>query len=60
MFNAANEIAVDAFLRERIPFLEIPEIVERTLEVFPPREPETLEDVLAADAEARRIAAERI
>ena len=60
VFNAANEIAVDAFLRERIPFLEIPEIVERTLEAFPPREPETLEDVLAADAEARRIAAERI
>lgn len=60
VFNAANEIAVEAFLRERIPFLEIPEIVERTLEAFPPREPETLEEVLAADAEARRIAAERI
>lgn len=57
VFNAANEIAVEAFLRERVPFLEIPEIVEKTLAAFPPREPESLEDVLAADAEARARAA---
>lgn len=57
VFNAANEIAVDAFLRERVPYLEIPEIVEKTLAAFPPREPESLDDVLAADAEARRRAA---
>lgn len=56
VFNAANEVAVDAFLRERVPFLAIPEIVEKTLERFPSREPETLDDVLAADAAARREA----
>ncbi|MGN0860544.1 MAG: 1-deoxy-D-xylulose-5-phosphate reductoisomerase, partial [Candidatus Spyradosoma sp.] len=53
VFNAANEVAVEAFLRERVPYLEIPEIVERTLASFPSREPESLDDVLAADAEAR-------
>lgn len=57
VFNAANEIAVEAFLRERIPYLEIPEIVEKTLASFPPREPETLDDVLAVDASARCFAA---
>lgn len=53
VFNAANEVAVEAFLRERVPYLEIPEIVERTLASFPSRDPESLDDVLAADAEAR-------
>jgi len=53
VFNAANEVAVDAFLREKIPFLEIPEIVEKTLAKFSPREPETLDEVLAVDADAR-------
>ncbi len=57
VFNAANEIAVEAFLRERIPFLEIPEIIERTLAALPAREPKSLDEVLATDAEARRLAA---
>lgn len=56
VFNAADEIAVDAFLRERIPLLAIPEIIEKTLAALPSSEPETLDDVLAADAAARRIA----
>lgn len=58
VFNAANEIAVDAFLRERVPFLQIPEIIEKTLAAFPPREPETLDEVLEIDAAARRKSAE--
>lgn len=57
VFNAANEIAVEAFLRERIPYLEIPELIERALAAFPSREPESLEDVLAVDCETRRLAA---
>lgn len=53
VFNAANEIAVEAFLRERAPYLAIPEIVEKTIALFSPREPVSLDDVLAVDAEAR-------
>lgn len=56
IFNAANEIAVEAFLRERIPYLAIPEMIEKTLAAFPCREPESLDDVLAVDADARRFA----
>lgn len=56
IFNAANEIAVDAFLGGKIAYLEIPEIIEQTLGKIPNRIPVDLEDVLAADAEARRTA----
>lgn len=56
IFNAANEIAVDAFLGGKIAYLEIPEIIERTLGKIPNRVPVDLEDVLAADAEARQTA----
>ena len=58
IFNAANEIAVDAFLRERVPYLAIPEIIEKTLAAFPLREPSSLEDVLAVDAAARHTASD--
>ncbi len=55
-YNAANEIAVAAFLGGRIPFLEIPRIVEQTLARVKKFEPERLEQVLASDAEARSLA----
>lgn len=55
VFNAANEVAVDAFLKGKIPYLEIPEIIERSLEKIPNRVPVDLDDVLAADAEARLL-----
>lgn len=57
VFNASNEVAVADFLAGKIPFLAIPELVERTLAAMPNREPDTLDEVLAADAEARVIAA---
>ncbi len=60
IFNAANEIAVDAFLKERIRFLDIPVVVEKTLAGIAPREPVDLDDLLAADAEAREKAAESL
>ncbi|MDR2981333.1 MAG: 1-deoxy-D-xylulose-5-phosphate reductoisomerase [Puniceicoccales bacterium] len=60
IFNAANEIAVAAFLKDKIPFLGIPSIIEQTLESIPAREPTDLDDVLAADAEARIKATESI
>ncbi|QNA83899.1 1-deoxy-D-xylulose-5-phosphate reductoisomerase [Sphingomonas sp. So64.6b] len=60
ILNAANEVAVAAFLDRRIGFLEIAAIVADTLERYDPAAPETLDAVLAIDAEARRIAGARI
>ncbi len=56
VFNAANEIAVAAFLAGRLPFLGIASVVEKTLETVQPAMPAHLSDVLAADAAARRLA----
>ena len=55
-YNAANEIAVEAFLSERISFLTIPRIVEQTLEQMDHRDPTDLSAVIDHDAEARRLA----
>lgn len=54
--NAANEIAVDAFLSGRIAWTQIAEVVERTLERHLRSDLNVVDDVLAADAEARRVA----
>jgi 1-deoxy-D-xylulose-5-phosphate reductoisomerase len=54
--NAADEIAVGAFLEGTIPFTSIPRTIEAVLEVTPPRHPETIQEVLQLDEEARRIA----
>jgi len=54
--NAADEIAVEAFLEGRISFPAIADTVEETLCAFPLREPETIEDVLRADEESRILA----
>jgi len=60
ILNAANEIAVAAFLEERIGFLGIPDLIARTLDraaaEIGTAAPQTLDDVLGADAEARRLA----
>jgi len=56
VFNAANEIAVAAFLAGELPFLAIPQVIEHTLQATKHNEPESLSAVLAADAEARRVA----
>jgi 1-deoxy-D-xylulose-5-phosphate reductoisomerase len=56
IYNAANEIAVAAFLDGRVRFLAIPQIVDHTLAAVSNFEPATLADVLSADADARRIA----
>jgi 1-deoxy-D-xylulose-5-phosphate reductoisomerase len=59
VLNAANEIAVDAFLNRRIGFLDISRVVEETLANSPEANApcETLDGVLAADARAREQAA---
>jgi 1-deoxy-D-xylulose-5-phosphate reductoisomerase len=54
--NAADEVAVVAFLEGTIPFTGIPRTIERVLEATPSRHPETIQEVLRLDEEARRIA----
>ena len=56
VLNAANEIAVAAFLERRIGFLDIARTVERTLEAMPTRAVESLDDVIAVDRDARETA----
>ena len=55
-FNAANEVAVEAFLAGRLPFLGIAETVERVLEAAPGTPAGDLDDLFEADADARRLA----
>lgn len=54
--NAANEVAVSAFLHDRIPFLHISETIERTLAKVPFIATPSYEDYVMTDAEARRVA----
>jgi 1-deoxy-D-xylulose-5-phosphate reductoisomerase len=54
--NAADEVAVGAFLEGTISFTSIPRTIEAVLEGTPPRHPETIQEVLQLDEEARRVA----
>lgn len=54
--NAADEVAVEAFLEGTIPFTSIPRTIEAVLEVTPTRHPGTIQEVLQLDEEARRMA----
>ena len=56
--NAADEIAVEAFLDKRIPFLAIPRTIEAVLEKTPHWHPSTIAEVLEADARGRETARE--
>jgi 1-deoxy-D-xylulose-5-phosphate reductoisomerase len=58
--NAADEIAVAAFLERKLPFLGIPEVIERVLARTPKARFEKMDDVLTADSEARRMAKEEV
>ena len=60
ILNAANEIAVEAFLGRRLGFLGIAKTVEAVLERMGPRSIASLDDVMALDGTARRIAAELV
>jgi 1-deoxy-D-xylulose-5-phosphate reductoisomerase len=57
VMNAADEVAVEAFLQGRLGFLGISEVVSRVIDQVEWRELETVEDVVSADHEAREIAA---
>ena len=54
--NAANEVVVSAFLKDRIPFLRMSEVIELSMAKVPFIQTPTYEDYVATDAEARRIA----
>jgi 1-deoxy-D-xylulose-5-phosphate reductoisomerase len=58
--NAANEVAVHAFLAERIGFLDIAAVIEQTLAELPAERVHSFESLAEADAEARRVAGELV
>jgi len=60
VMNAANEIAVYAFLRNRIGFLDMTDVIERTMDKLPFIDKPTLEEYYESDGEARNFAASLI
>jgi 1-deoxy-D-xylulose-5-phosphate reductoisomerase len=60
ILNAANEVAVAAFLDKQIAFLAIPRVIETVLDALPVNAVSCLDDVLDADDEARRAAEQQI
>ncbi|TKG92376.1 1-deoxy-D-xylulose-5-phosphate reductoisomerase [Puteibacter caeruleilacunae] len=58
ILNAANEIAVEEFLKDKISFLFMPELIEQVMEKSPYIAAPTLEDYVESDKEAREIARE--
>jgi 1-deoxy-D-xylulose-5-phosphate reductoisomerase len=56
ILNAANEVAVQAFLDRKIGFMDIPRMIEATLDQVPVHEAAQLECLIATDDEARRTA----
>jgi 1-deoxy-D-xylulose-5-phosphate reductoisomerase len=60
VFNAANEVAVTAFLAGRVPFLAIPDLIDNTLQATSNFEPADLDAVMEADIAARQVTQSRI
>ena len=60
VMNAANEIAVYAFLRNRINFLDMTDVIEKTMQKVTFIEKPTLEEYFESDGEARNFAADLI
>jgi 1-deoxy-D-xylulose-5-phosphate reductoisomerase len=58
--NAADEIAVEAFLQEKISFPGIVEVVEETLSRMPNHQPQSIREILEIDGESRRLARELV
>ncbi len=56
ILNAANELAVEAFLDKRLPFMRIPEVIAATLERMAPQAAESIGQVLEIDRQARQMA----
>ncbi|HET9074785.1 MAG TPA: 1-deoxy-D-xylulose-5-phosphate reductoisomerase [Solirubrobacteraceae bacterium] len=60
ILNAANEVAVHAFLSERLAFTQIPEVIEATLEDLPGAIIHSFDTLTRADAQARALAGELV
>jgi 1-deoxy-D-xylulose-5-phosphate reductoisomerase len=60
VLNAANEVAVHAFLEERITFTAIPTVIEGVLDEMPPLPVTHFDDLFSVDAEARQRSAAQI
>jgi 1-deoxy-D-xylulose-5-phosphate reductoisomerase len=60
IINAANEVAVDAFLHDRVSFLGISDVIEECLDRVPFVDKPTYDDYVRTDEETRRVASERI
>lgn len=60
VLNAANEIAVEAFLNEQIRFTDIPVVIEKTMQAIPVQKGDSLEIILASDKNARIVANQAI
>jgi 1-deoxy-D-xylulose-5-phosphate reductoisomerase len=60
ILNAANEVAVEAFLAQRLPFMQIAVVIEEVLERADRSAPACIDDVLALDRAARRAATEAV
>ena len=60
VLNAANEAAVQAFLDEKIGFMDIPRVIKGTMEAHKPAAPKSVDDVMQADRWARSRAAKLI
>ncbi|GLS27997.1 1-deoxy-D-xylulose-5-phosphate reductoisomerase [Marinibactrum halimedae] len=56
VLNAANEVAVDAFLQNRLPFLSISSVIEHTLSKIEDVEPQSIDEVKDIDQRARHVA----
>jgi 1-deoxy-D-xylulose-5-phosphate reductoisomerase len=60
ILNAANEVAVQAFLEHRLPFTSIPRVIDAALAKVPSHEADSLEVILADDAAGRQTAREQV
>jgi 1-deoxy-D-xylulose-5-phosphate reductoisomerase len=58
--NAADEVAVAAFLKREIGFADIPKVVQHTIDATKDRRPESIEEVLFLDAQARELARQKL
>ena len=56
ILNAANEVAVHAFLTGRIGFLRMSQVIEKTMDTVPLQRESTLEEYIETDARARAVA----
>lgn len=56
ILNAANEVAVDAFLHKKLPFIAIPQLIEAVLTQLPMSVVDNLDTIIAIDQQARRYA----